>query len=148
MILSRAGEYAIRVALHLACERERRYVPIHELAERSDAPYHFLAKICQRLTQAGILESCKGPNGGIALVPSPADVTLLEVVEALGAMDGFRGCVLGMKSCGDDSPCPLHDQWAPIKQRIQAMLGGKSLAAMAEDLSSGRVSIVEGTNTG
>jgi Rrf2 family protein len=148
MILTRAGEYAIRVALHLACERERRYVPIHELAERSDAPYHFLAKICQRLTQAGILESCKGPNGGIALVPAPTDVTLLEVVEALGALDGFGGCVLGMMSCGDESPCPLHDQWAQIKQRIQAMLGGKSLAALAEDLSSGRVSITQRISIG
>ena len=34
-------------------------------------------------------------------------------------------------------------QWAPVKQSILSMLGGKSLAAMAEDLSSGRVSIAQ-----
>ena len=147
MILSRAGEYAVQVALHLACERGRKYVPVHELADRSGAPYHFLAKICQRLTQAGILESAKGQNGGVALARPAAEVTLLQVVEALGPLAAFHGCVLGLAECGDASPCPLHDDWGPIKKRIKEMLDGKNLAQFAGDLKTGKVSLTQGSAT-
>lgn len=143
MVLSRAAEHGIRVALYLAREPGRRF-PVRELAGHSGAPYHFLAKICQRLAQAGVLESFKGPHGGIGLAAPPAATTVLSVVEALDGLDGFRQCVLGLAACNDSSPCPLHGRWAPIKADIQDMFAAKSLADLADDLSAGRVSLDQG----
>jgi len=140
MVLSKAAEHGIRVTLCLAREPDKRF-PVYELAEHSGAPYHFLAKICQRLTQAGILESYTGPNGGITLAAPPAATTVLAVVEALDGLDGFRRCVLGLAACDERSPCPLHEQWAPIKRGIERMFARKSLADLAADLSAGRGSL-------
>jgi Rrf2 family protein len=46
-------------------------------------PARFLLQILRSLVRHGILQSTRGAGGGYALERSPAEISLLEVIEAL-----------------------------------------------------------------
>jgi Rrf2 family protein len=58
-------------------------VPIGELARRRDIPVQFLEQLFASLRRAGFLKSQRGVKGGYTFARSPADITVLEVVELL-----------------------------------------------------------------
>jgi Rrf2 family transcriptional regulator, cysteine metabolism repressor len=58
-------------------------VPIGELARRRDIPVQFLEQLFATLRRAGFLKSQRGVKGGYTFARSPADITVLEVVELL-----------------------------------------------------------------
>ena len=61
------------------------------LAEFHDVPPAYLGKQLQQLAKAGIVESVPGRNGGFRLGRPPADISLLDVVEAIeGTAPAFR----------------------------------------------------------
>jgi Rrf2 family protein len=137
MLLSKACEYGIRAVLHLTRQTDATYVPIRTVSDALGIPYHFLAKVVQTLTQAGVLTSSRGPHGGIALARPGSRVTLEEVVLASDGAGIFTECVLGLPGCGERKPCPLHEQWAPARDRVHRMFSEASLAEMAERMGDG-----------
>ena len=136
MLLSKACEYGIRAVLHLTAHEAGTYVPIRSISESLGMPYHFLAKIVQTLTHQNILTSSRGPNGGVALARSSSDIMLKEIVVAIDGSSIFTECVLGLPGCGERQPCPLHDQWAPARDRIRQMFAQVSLADMAKRMKA------------
>lgn len=134
MILSKACEYALRATLHLVSLKSSGFVSIKAISDDLDISFPFLTKIFQKLTQAGILHSFRGPNGGIALARPASSVTLYEIVVAVDGEDMFRECVLGLPGCGERKPCPLHARWAPERERLKAMFRAETLADMADRL--------------
>jgi Rrf2 family protein len=64
-----------------------RPVPAQRLAELHDVSATYLAKQLQALSKAGLVRSTQGQSGGYVLTRSPADITVLDVVEAV---DGPR----------------------------------------------------------
>jgi len=43
-------------------------------------------------------------------------------------------CVLGLQACSKRTPCPLHDQWVPLREEIQRLLEETTLASLAHTL--------------
>jgi Rrf2 family protein len=105
-----------------------------DLTKKLDIPYHFVAKILQRLTQKGLLTSLKGPTGGFTLGMPARDITLFHIVEAVDDVDFTRSCVLGFAECSGKNPCAVHERWAELRDGIYAMLVSKNIAAMAKDM--------------
>ena len=62
-------------------------VPAARLAEFHDVSGTYLAKQLQALSRAGLIHATQGRSGGYVLSRPPADVTVLDVVEAV---DGHR----------------------------------------------------------
>ena len=127
MLFSRACEYAIRTVLFLAARSDARPMLIRDIAETLEIPPSYLAKIAQGMTRRGLLNSHKGPGGGITLAQSAEEVTLLEVVDAIDGLKFTEVCVLGVPGCPDKGPCPLHGDWGSIRDRIVDMLGKQSV---------------------
>src|SRR5690554_1411029 len=122
----------MRATLHLATLKSDGYVSIRAISEELDISFHFLTKIFQKLTQAGILASFRGPNGGVALARPATRITLLDIVIAIDGPELFTECVLGLPGCGDAEPCPLHPHWATERQHLRTMLEETNLKDMAE----------------
>lgn len=141
MILSKACEYAIRVALHLAAKPRDGFVPVRELAAECAVPYHFLGKICGLLTQHAVLASQKGPNGGVMLAQPPEAIRLVNIVEAMDGWRDFDRCVLGLEPCSDELPCPVHRQWVGVKETLRRMFSEKTLRELADELAEGKTSL-------
>ena len=109
MIFSKSFGYALRGILYVAMmSDENRKIRIDEMANRLSVPRHFLGKIMNKVVKKGILNSTKGPNGGFCLNATTLDTPLITLVELTDGLEQFDGCVIRLKKCNEEHPCPLH----------------------------------------
>jgi Rrf2 family transcriptional regulator, iron-sulfur cluster assembly transcription factor len=134
LIFSRQCEYALQAVLYLALKPPGEMTPIKELTKKLRIPYHFLAKILQRLTREGLLDSLKGPSGGFTLGMPARDITLFHIIEAIDGVDFTRNCVLGFPECSARNPCAVHEKWAGLREGIYDMLVGRNVAQLAGEM--------------
>ncbi len=88
LAITSKSPYAVRALSELARVGGAGPVPIGEIARRRDIPVQFLEGMFATLRRAGILQSQRGVKGGYSFARPPAEVTVLDVVEALeGALD-------------------------------------------------------------
>ena len=79
----------------------------------------------------------RGPHGGIALARPASQIRLEEIVLAVDGPAVFRECVLGLPGCGDRKPCPLHEQWAPAREKVHRMFANATLGDTAARIQNG-----------
>ena len=147
MLLSKSCVYGLRASLFLASSQNGEYISIKKLSDKLDISFHFLTKILQQLTAVDILESMKGPNGGIRLSKPGKKVALIDIVIAIDGDDLFQECVLGLPGCGTQEPCPLHNLWAATRGDIREMLEQNNLLDMAQKGKEGKRGKPKGSTT-
>ncbi|MFH5832330.1 RrF2 family transcriptional regulator [Halalkalibaculum sp. DA3122] len=132
MLLSKSCVYGLRAALYLASHDNGKYISIGEMSEKLDISFHFLTKTLQQLSAAELMESYKGPNGGIKLAKPGDEITLLEIVVAIDGSELLTECALGLPGCGVQKPCPLHDSWSETRGAVKNMLEETTLTNLAD----------------
>lgn len=141
-VLSKSSVYALRALTYVVAHKgDVGYVNIGELSRALDISFHFLTKIFQQLTQAGILESYRGPNGGIKLAKSPQEIKVVEIVNVLEGPEFFNTCLLGLPGCGEFDPCPVHDFWKEAKSALRKEFEMTTLAELGTKVSEERLRI-------
>jgi Rrf2 family transcriptional regulator, iron-sulfur cluster assembly transcription factor len=138
MIYSRSAEYAIRAFVFLAQVPPGKYAMVKQIAQESDIPSHFLAKILQQLARQGFLRSSKGPTGGFVLRYPAAEINLLQIVEAIDGLADYQRCIGGMTECNDLMRCGMHDSWKALRSRIIEYLEGTTVEDLANALDQKR----------
>ena len=84
MKFSRTVSYALQATLQLArVDKAEGPVPCSRLAAKGGMPERFLLQILRGLVTHGILSSTRGVDGGYTLRRDAADISLLEVIEAI-----------------------------------------------------------------
>jgi Rrf2 family protein len=134
MLYSSSCEYAIRALSYLERQAERPLIPLAEIAETEDIPAPFLGKILQSLVKAGLLRSVRGPTGGYALAQPPSEIRLLRIREILDGIADLDRCAVGLDPCEDETPCPLHEAFKPIREAIKQYLSETSLHDVVQGL--------------
>lgn len=132
MLLSKSCVYGLRATLYLANQEKGKFVPIRQMSDKLEISFHFLTKILQQLTAEGLLESFKGPNGGVRLVRTGNEVHLMDIVIAIDGPQLFTECALGLPGCGVKAPCPIHDKWAETRDSIREMLEESTLSELVK----------------
>ena len=130
MLFKADTQHALRALTVLASERV--LLPKTALAEKVGAPEPALAKVLQRLSQHGLVSSRPGPGGGYALARGADQIVLLDIVHLFEGPYFGRDCVFGLPRCSDEEPCPLHEGWKQVLQRILGLLGQHTVASLAE----------------
>lgn len=133
MLYSKSAKYAIKTLSSLANLQKAEYLTAEEVAKSQEVPAHFLSKIFQGLTKDGILESQKGRGGGFRLSDPAEDISLLEIVYSVDGDEVFDRCPFDVKRCSTEQPCPLHEDWKPIRDQIVAFLDRKSIADLTHN---------------
>jgi Rrf2 family transcriptional regulator, nitric oxide-sensitive transcriptional repressor len=105
-MFSQTVEYALRAVVHLA-DRAPAPRTTDQIAAVTRVPKAYLSKILQNLRDKGIVHSQRGIGGGMTLTKDPADLTILEVVNAVDPIRRIRTCPLELASHGVNL-CPLH----------------------------------------
>ena len=144
MIFSNSTEYALRALTELASKDRQGYVMLDEIIAGTNMPRDFLAKVFQKLVRGGILRSTKGRGGGFALTRPVYQITLMHIVETLDGPQTFDRCVVGMERCNDQMPCPQHDLYKPIRQRLKDYLNTTTLADLVASLRSKQAQLAAG----
>ena len=148
-MFTKSCEYGIRASLLLAASTdEEPYTPIKEISEVLDISYHFLTKTLQKLTEHGIMQSYRGPRGGVALALPADDISVKDIILAIDGPALFEECVLGLPGCHCATPCPMHEQWSTTRDAIEHEFATKTLGHLAEAIQSSdvRLAIEDITN--
>lgn len=137
-MLSSSSKYAVNAVLYLAVHTsEHKKLRAKEVAEAIKLPPPFLAKLLQTLSREEIVSSTKGPRGGFYLTPEARERKLIEVVKAIDGVEKIEECVLGLKKCSSDKPCPVHFAVQPLKKQFLKELEYNSIATFAEKVKKG-----------
>jgi len=135
MFFTTVCEYGVRALTHLAAYGHAGPVQVKDIAESEGIPRHFLAKILNQLTYKGLVKATRGPGGGFQLLKSPDEILLGDVIEAIDGFDAIRDrCVLGLDTCSDSDPCPMHRFWQNFREPFLAQVSGLTLAALGETI--------------
>lgn len=130
--LSRESEYGLEALIVLARQGDGKVMLLREIAEARGLPAGFLAKILQKLARHQLVSSHRGAVRGYSLARPAGRVSLREILEALEGSDLFSRCVFWPGRCADEKPCRLHEQWAMIRPRFQAMMEQVTLEQVAK----------------
>ena len=134
MIYTSASEYAIRGVAELAARGAGGRLLLDDVVAGTGLPRDFMAKVFQKLVHAGVLASARGRGGGFCLARPAHEITLMHVVEAMEGPQAYDRCVVGLEKCTDHMPCPQHDLYKPIRQRIKDYLSTTTAADLAASL--------------
>lgn len=135
MEISRRTDYGVRVILDLATLSEGERASTQEIADRQSIPSPFLAKIISQLSLSGLVTTYRGAGGGVRLARPAAEISLLEVIEALEGPIRLNRCVIQPGACPRDEKCPVHDIWARAQAELSIMLAATNFDEL---VTSGR----------
>ncbi len=140
--LTRRGDYAVRAMLVLSRRPVGGLVSVRRIAEEMDIPARFLPQVMGDLVRAGLVEATTGRNGGYRLARPAAEISLLDVVEAVEGDSRRRTCVLRGGPCGLDGYCDVHDVFFAAQDVMLRALDTASLASLPHRLG-GRIGAEE-----
>ncbi len=143
MILSRTSQYAIQAMIYMATQPPGTPVLNRDVAVRLNVPAPYLAKILQGLGKSGLLYSFRGRLGGFCLREEAAQMSLMQLLQLTEGTDFTQSCLLGLKRCSDETACPMHTSWLPIKEQVIGMLNQMRLDDLAKAVQSGRYRLTD-----
>jgi Rrf2 family protein len=143
LLISKACNYGIRASLFVASKPDLQYVPIHQISEELNISFHFLTKILQILTQKNIMNSYRGPNGGVSLARPSQEISILDIIEAIDGLKIFKECLLGLPECNNNKPCPLHEKWADVREELRNTFSNSNLSDLADQIKDYKIRISE-----
>ncbi len=142
-MFSKTCEYGIKAMIFVAQKsKSGSRVGIKDIAKGTGAPEHFIAKIMQELSRKKLVHSIKGPNGGFYMDKVDLNTSLADIVKALDGNAIYLDCVLGLKTCNANKPCPVHHQFQDIKKNLIKMIEENTIGDFNTKLDSGKYFLV------
>lgn len=142
-MFSQTVEYALRAVVFLA-DRAPAACTTDQISTATKVPKPYLSKVLQGLARGGIVQTQRGVGGGVTLVKTPAELTILEVVNAVEPLQRIRTCPLGLASHGVKL-CPLHHRMDQALASVERAFAETTLAEiLAEPTTS--VPLCDGRN--
>ncbi|MCH5351683.1 MAG: Rrf2 family transcriptional regulator [Clostridiales bacterium] len=128
MKLSTRATYGIRLCFMLAVAKSP--LSAAQLEKQTDVTRKYLEQLLAMLKSGGIVVSFRGKSGGYELARDPAQITVMDMLNALE--DGFVApdCVDG--KC-DDMYCPNRRMFYEINNGISNVLSSVTLQKMVDD---------------
>jgi Rrf2 family protein len=146
--ISRKIDYGLRAMIYLASISPDAIVPFREIARQMLVPEDFLAKILKTLVDEGLVRSTRGPHGGYALAKPAADISFLEVIEAVEGPIALNVC-LDEDGCGKASACTMAGVWREGQERMLEVYRAAKLASLAlKPDANGQIGFVQLGGTG
>jgi Rrf2 family protein len=128
--ISEAASLALHAIVYLA-ENGDHKLSNKDIAAAINASESHLSKVLQRLAKAGMVSSNRGPKGGFMLARPPADITLLEVYEAIEGPMNSSPCLLQSPVCGGDK-CLMGDIIGKLNLEVRSYLTRTRLSDLSE----------------
>ncbi len=122
---------------------DQEFVSVRKIADELDISFHFLTKIFQTLNKEELVISCRGPKGGVALGRPAKDIDLLDIIEKIDGSQRLDSCLMGLPTCSDESPCPLHDQWKENRKGLKKLFTESNLGELVSNMKSSNIRINE-----
>lgn len=132
MFISKTAEYAIRAMSAIATIPEGIKIRARDLGRGTGIPAPYLSKILRRLVLAELLASQKGQGGGFSLSRPAAEISFIDILNAVDAFPAEELCAFGWGSCDQLMPCPLHGAWSRLSHQLREWASDTNLAEVAK----------------
>jgi Rrf2 family protein len=119
---SKSCRYGMMICGRLADQPDAGFIPVKRLGEDLGIASYVLAKVVQRLARAGILESLRGPRGGVRLTKSASKMPIRRLTDEFDDLTWLDSCPFHPESNHLSHLCPVHDSWAVIRQDVQRFI--------------------------
>ena len=100
-----------------------------EIAKRRNLSKPLVAKILTVLSQQQLVRGSPGPGGGYQLARPANEINLLEIVKLFENPRTEKCCPYGPNWCGEEDPCPLHDDLVAMFGYFENYLRSTTLTA-------------------
>ncbi len=128
MQITRQADYALRAMMYLSRLELNQRAATSQIAQDQQIPPSFLAKIISQLSIAGFIYTARGAHGGVTLARPPADISVLDVVEAIDGPITINDCTLSTFGCPFEDNCPLHGLFCDVQKEMVNRLKSTSFA--------------------
>lgn len=132
MFISKTAEYAIRAMSAIATIPEGIKIRARDLGRGTGIPAPYLSKILRRLVLAELLASQKGQGGGFSLSRPAAEISFIDILNAVDAFPAEGLCAFGWGNCDQLIPCPLHGAWSRLSHQLREWASDTNLAEVAK----------------
>jgi Rrf2 family protein len=145
MLLTREADYAVRCVVEVA--RSGRTSAARVAKAQGISPT-FLGKIVRSLAKAGILATRRGVGGGIMLAQPIEDISLIQVIEAIGGPLCIKDCLQTPAQCEHVDGCPAYPYLRDAQERLRESLDVSFARLMAGRRSRARLRSGPGVKAG
>ncbi|MDH5228692.1 MAG: Rrf2 family transcriptional regulator [Gammaproteobacteria bacterium] len=125
MKISSKARYAVTAMIDLAIHSGVGPLTIAGISQKQNISLSYLEQIFTELRHAGLVKGTRGPGGGYRLARPAADVTIAQVIDALGDSHPQLGR-------GADGYEP-NVKWAGLSRHLYSFLDGITLSQCVED---------------
>ena len=131
MRLTTKGRYAVRALFCLSKYTADKPTPLSVVAKDQDISLNFLEQLFVHLRKNGIVDSVRGPRGGYKLAKPPKEITIGEVLRAVGESTYPVFCteddLPSTKQCPRADECVTHLLWIKLGKTINEFLDSTTL---------------------
>lgn len=125
MKITAQEEYGLRCIIQLARQTNGEPLMVRDIAEREGLSLAYVEKILWTLSRSGIIESVRGPKGGYRLTRACTEISVGEVMRALGGIQSSEeicGQFTGNHdTCVHHGACDLEPVWASITDFVNSV---------------------------
>lgn len=125
MKITAQEEYGLRCIMQLAKQAAGEPLMVRDIADREGLSVAYVEKILWTLSRSGIIESVRGPKGGYRLTRPCSDISIGEVMRALGgtpSAEEICGQFTGNHDiCVHHGACDLEPVWASITDFVNSV---------------------------
>jgi len=131
--LTKKADYGLIALKHLAVNSGDVSSSAKAIADCYGIPLPLLAKILQRLTKIGLLQSLPGTNGGYKLARSANQITALEVIRAIDGPIILTACFTEHGECNQSERCTVREPLRKVHEGILQLLNTITISDMSKD---------------
>jgi len=131
--LTKKADYGLIALKHLAVNSGGVSSSAKAIAECYGIPLPLLAKILQKLTKLGMLQSLPGTNGGYKLARSASQITALEVIRAIDGPIILTSCFTAHGGCDLSEKCTVREPLRKVHEGILQLLNTITISDMSKD---------------
>ena len=140
-LYSASVEYGLHCLLYLVDASTDAWISSVDLAEFQGISPSYVAKLCSRLTRAGLVVASEGAQGGYRLGRPANRITVLDVVEALEGHKPLFLCQEIRSRCAlfadrppawaNQGPCSIHAVMLQAETQMKQSLASHTLADLS-----------------
>lgn len=143
MKLTTRGHYSVKALLDLSLQPGYSPTSVKAIARRQGLPAPYLEKLLIEMRRAGLVQSLRGAQGGYRLARPPAQISLGQILEAVG--EAVEPLSRHAPDAGQAEDWVTYSLWHRLSLKLKEALYSISLEDLYYDARSWQAAQGEAT---
>ena len=130
MILTTKARYAVMAVIEISEEKNSQPISLQAISEKQKISLSYLEQIFACLKKDGIVASVKGPGGGYVLGKKREEITVADIIKAIGEHVKMTRCSTKEGCVKVSSKCKTHHLWRGLENKIYEYLESVPLSSL------------------